>query len=237
MPYNSKYHSIKGKTRKINSDYIMVGDLKDGWIGVVCDGIGENQEITTTTRLCAEELIKLINQSSESDPIKKLKSAIEKTNEYIYLLQKDKNILSTTIAVLYLVDHKVCWGHAGDSRIYKLKNGRLHRLTHDHSIIQQLIDKGFLTLKEAAFHSGINVVGKAIGEKPKINVDVSKINLQPSDKNRFLICTDGVTEIVSDKEIQEILRTASLEESYSWLISLLETRGNPDDSSFIIVDA
>ena len=172
--------------------------------------------------------------------MKKLNSVIEQANQYIYSLQQNHlttDRISTNLVVLYLVDNKACWGHVGDSRIYKLKNGRLNRLTRDHSIIQQLIDKGLLTLKEAAFHSGVKVVGKAIGEKLKINADVSKINLHPDDKNRFMICTDGVTEIIGDKEIQESLKKKSLEECSYELIMLLENHRNPDDASFIIVDA
>jgi protein phosphatase len=238
MSFRFTYFSTKGKERISNSDYIQIKKISEGWIGVICDGIGDSDKNENPAKLSAETLIEFIVKSDELDPLKKLKSAIEKTNQHIFSHYNKISTreMTTTLAVLFLVDHTACWGHVGDSRIYKLKNGRLHRLTKDHSIIQQLVDKGFLTLKEAAFHTGINVVAKAIGEKLLVKVDLSKINLQQNDMNRFFLCTDGVTEVLTDKEIENCLRKEKVEECSSSLISLIEKYGLPDDTSFIIVD-
>ena len=235
-----KTFSVKGNDRITNSDYILTKSLQEGWIGVVCDGVGEQTGLENTGKICAEKIIELFEKSGEPDPLKKMKSAIEKTNEYLYSLRQEKpqNIQNaTTLVVLYLLNHTACWGHVGDSRIYKLKNGRLNQLTKDHSVIQELVDGGFLTLKEAASHSGTNVIGRAMGEKTNVVADVSKMNLQPIDKNRFFLCTDGVTSVLTDAEIEKCLQKDNIEECSGGLISLIRRYNIADDTSFVIVDA
>lgn len=234
-----KTFSIKGNERKTNLDYIEIKSLLKGWIGVVCDGVGEANGLENSGKLCAEKIIELIEKSTEPDPLKKMKWAIEKTNQYLFEIQKSRlneTKIATTLVVIYLLNHTVCWGHVGDSRIYKLKNGRLNLLTKDHSVIQELVDGGFLTLKEAAFHTGTNIIGRAMGEKPNVIVDVSKINLQPFDKNRFFLCTDGVTSLLSDAEIESCLQKNTVKECSENLILLMNSKNISDDASFIIVD-
>ena len=229
--------SVKGNYRQTNSDYIQTKSLTDGWIGIVCDGVGESLGSISSGKICAEKIIELIENSTEPDPLKKMKSAIEKTNKYLFgLKQNADGNYATTLVVLYLINHVACWGHVGNSRIYKLKNGRINLLTKDHSVIQELVDKGFLTLKEAAFHSGTNVIGRAMGEKSDVVVDVSKINLLPFDKNRFFLCTDGVTSILTDSEIENCLQKDSVNDCSEKLISMMNKKNITDDSSFILVD-
>jgi serine/threonine protein phosphatase PrpC len=234
-----KTFSVKGKDRLTNSDYVLTKLLPDGWIGAVCDGVGEINGVEGSGKLCAKKVIELIEKSKDPDPLKKLKSAIIETNEYLYSLQQSNpnNYQGAiTLEVLYLLNHNACWGHVGDSRIYKLKNSRLSLLTKDHSVIQELVDGGFLTLKEAASHPGSNIIGRAMGEKSNVIVDVSKMNLQPIDKNRFLLCTDGVTNILSDAEIESCLQKEEIKDCSEKLISLMNKKNISDDSSFIVLD-
>ena len=240
MQINFKNYSIKGSDRLTNSDYVHTKSFSEGWIGVVCDGVGESIGEENSGKLCAVKVIDLIEKSTEQDPLKKMKSAIEETNRYLYSLRQSKpnnGQTATTLVVLYLLNHIACWGHVGDSRIYKIKNGRLNQLTKDHSVIQELVDGGFLTLKEAGFHSGTNVIGRAIGEKSNVDADVSKMNLQPFEKNRFFLCTDGVTNVLPDAEIEICLQEDNIEECSGELISLIISNNVNDDASFIIVDA
>jgi protein phosphatase len=234
-PYH-KLYSIKGKSIKSNSDYILVKPLVDGWIGIVCDGVGASE---ISGKLCAEKIIELLERNSEPDPLIKVKLAIEETNKYLLeVKEKSSNNtkVATTLVVLYLINHTVCWGHVGDSRIYQLKNGRLNLLTKDHSVIQELVDGGFLTLKEAALHSGTNIIGKAMGEKQNVTADVSKMHLQPTDRHRFLLCTDGLTSIISDNEIEKCLQKNEIEDCYNSFISSIDKSNLIDDTSFLIVD-
>ena len=238
---NKKYktYSVKGKDRNSNSDYILVKSLPEGWIGIVCDGVGDNVSTKNSGKICAGKIIELIENSTEPDPLVKLKSAIENTNEYLLLLKNkdsENNKLVTTLVVIYLLDHTVCWGHVGDSRMYQLKNSGLNLLTKDHSVIQELVDKGFLTLKEASLHTGTNIIGRAMGEKPNVNVDVSKINLQPLYSHRFLLCTDGLTNLLSDAEIENCLQEKELETCYKSFTSSIKSKYVSDDTAFLIVD-
>jgi len=240
MRISSYRFTTKGKKKVSNLDFIHFQELKDGWLGIVCDGVGDGSENQNPAKLCSEKLVELFEQIPEKDPLEMLKVVIDETNKYFNNLNQNNAFekkLASTLVILYLTNHSAYWGHIGDSRLYKLKNGRLNILTKDHSVIQQLIDKGFLTLKEALLHSGTNVIGRAIGEKVNVVVDVSKINLQPFDKNRFLLCTDGVTQILSDSEIEKCLQYFTVEECAECLKSLIDKYDVPDDASFIIVDA
>lgn len=239
MDKDYRSSSFKGNDRISNSDYILVKSIPGGWIGIVCDGVGENKGTENSGKICAEKIIELIESSAELDPLVKMKAAIEQTNKYLLDFKKDipeNNKMATTLVVIYLLNHTVCWGHVGDSRMYQLKNSRLNLLTKDHSVIQELVDKGFLTLKEAALHTGTNIVGRAMGEKPNVNADVSKMNLQPFDSYRFLLCTDGLTSLISDSEIENCLQEKELETCYKSFISRIEKEHISDDTSFLIVD-
>jgi protein phosphatase len=240
MKFNYTSYSIKGKRKKSNLDYIHTQEFDNEWLGIACDGVGDEGESVNPGKLCAEKLAEILENHSEKDHLKKVKSAIELTNNFLHTLNESDQSgkkSATTLVLLYISNHTAYWGHVGDSRIYKLKNGRLNLLTKDHSVIQQLIDKGFLTLKEAFSHSGTNVIGRAIGEKSNVMSDVSKMNLHPFDKNRFFLCTDGITQILSDNEIEKCLGQSNVQECSQELINLIYKYDVPDDTSFIIIDA
>lgn len=234
-----KLFSEAGKGKAENSDFIFVKDYKDGLISIVCDGLGEGNGPDSIAKICAESVVDFFTSSCDEDIINRIKSAISHSNEYIYTRSDEMPRLqktATTIDLFYLQDHTAYWGHVGDSRIYNLKNGKLHRLTKDHSLVQQLVDEGFLTMKEADFHPNKNVISRALGEAEQIVIDTSKIHLSPFDKHRFFICTDGVFNVINDDELEEFLLESEIENCGEKIISEVELRGAEDDFSFIIVD-
>jgi serine/threonine protein phosphatase PrpC len=239
MSRSYKSFSIQGSDRKSNSDFIATKELSPGWIGIVCDGVGDSSGGIKVGKLCAEKIIELIESNPESDPLTKVKLAIVETNKYLRRMREglpDDVKIATTLVVLYLLNHSACWAHVGDSRIYQLKNGRLNVLTKDHSVIQELVDKGMLTLKEAALHTGTNIIARAIGERSDVVIDVTKMNLQQTDNYRFILCTDGLTSLLPNSEIEKCLQKESIEDCYNSFISYINKDKITDDTSFLIVD-
>jgi protein phosphatase len=141
--------------------------------------------------------------------------------------------MATTIEVLFLVENTAYYGHVGDSRMYYLQNGKLKQLTKDHSLVQKLIDEGFLTVDEAEHHPDRNIIMRALGDTSAIEIDLSKITLKSSDDSLFFLCTDGVTTVVKDNELEEILTNYDfLKEKLSELIN---QRGAPDNYTFVCI--
>lgn len=127
-------------------------------------------------------------------------------------------------------------GVTSDSRIYHLKSKRLNQITKDHSLVQKLLDEGYITHKQAANHPQKNVIIKALGDNAIIEPDVSKIKLNENEENRFFICSDGVSNLISDAEIEKVLISEDIEEIKNRLIKMIKLRGAADDYSFIIIE-
>jgi protein phosphatase len=103
-------------------------------------------------------------------------------------------------------------------------------------LVQKLLDEGFITHKQAANHPQKNVIFKALGDNPIIEADVSKIKLNESEENRFFICSDGVSNLVNNNELEEILVDKDLEEIKIKLKKMIKMRGAADDYSFILIE-
>jgi len=135
-----------------------------------------------------------------------------------------------------LIENIVYWGHIGDSRIYHLKSKRLNQITKDHSLVQKLLDEGYITHKQAANHPQKNVIVKALGDSETIEPDISKIRINLNEGNKFFICSDGVSNLINDEELEEVLILNDLEVMKNKIIKMIKLRGAGDDYSFIIVE-
>ncbi len=237
---NFKYQLIseKGRNNSVNGDYAAVHELEDGLLCIVCDGVGGSPGGDIAADLCAHEFYKYFVSSKEKNYLTRIKSSLIQTNEQINnsFLSSSKNLASTTADVLFIMNHSVFWGHIGDSRIYNIKNNKIHCLTKDHSMVQKLVDKGFITLKQAEAHPNKNVMFTALGNKEKINIDISKMSLSANDLHKFFLCSDGVFNLVSDEEIQTIINSRDIENAAKEIKRLVEKRDAEDDYSLILID-
>ena len=140
---------------------------------------------------------------------------------------------ATVVAILIDgAEFAVAW--AGDSRVYRLRDGRLEQLTHDHSVVQELVDAGSLTPQQAEAHPQAHVVTRAVGAEPDIAVAFREGRL--ADGDVILLCSDGLTKVVSDAEIAGILaRTLDPQEACEALIAATLAAGAPDNVSVITV--
>ncbi len=227
-----------GKQRSDNEDTVGIFDYDYGKLIVLCDGLGGNKAGEIASSLAVDTVHNEFEKSNEPDYLVRIKDSIIKANNSVFEKSSNNqelNGMATTIEVLFLTEDTAYWGHVGDSRIYNLKNGKLKRLTKDHSLIQKLLDEGYLTVKQAENHPNKNIIMRALGDSEELDVDLSKQKLNTKDKNKFFICSDGVTSVISDDELQEFLKSDNLNSITDDLSDLIEERGAPDNYTFAII--
>jgi PPM family protein phosphatase len=230
--------SETGLKRKNNEDAFGVYEIEGGLLAVVCDGLGGNKAGEIASNLTVETIYNHFSNSTEKDYLKRIISSISEAN-HLVLNKSNGNFslkgMATTVEVLFLINHCAYWGHVGDSRIYCWENKKLKQLTKDHSYVQKLVDDGFITLKEAENHPNKNIITRALGDEDHIEIDSSKINLHPSGEIKFLLCSDGVTNVIDDDRLSTILAGKDLEAVSKKIKSEVEKKGAPDNFTYVII--
>ncbi len=220
-----------GKKRTNNQDSYYVCDK---WC-IVADGMGGHNggEIASKT---AVEIIKksLLQQSLSIDML--LRDAIETANAEVYRMSVDDPTLEgmgTTAVLCYFDGGEVAVANVGDSRAYHISDKGIVQVTHDHSIVQQLIESGTITKSEAKTHPQKNLITRAIGTERTIVADVSRIAVGEGDC--ILLCTDGLTTYVSDEEIAKVVRENDLDRAVRILVDLANSRGGMDNITALLI--
>jgi len=237
---NYAYLSISehGKIREQNEDSVGIFHTDFGLLVIICDGLGGGLSGEFASRLSVETIHKTFVETDELDLLKRIRKSIDKANKFVYE-KSNGNLnfkgMATTCEVLLLNGVSAFWGHIGDSRIYFHKNKKLNQLTKDHSLIQKLIDEGELAVKDFKNHPKKSVITKAIGDDQIPEIDTSKMLLPNQSQLKFFVCTDGVTCVVNDNELEILLEHEDLSEISNKLKKLINKRGAPDNYSYVIV--
>jgi len=167
-----------------------------------------------------------------------IKNVIEKANAIIFEAA-NKQIqyegMGTTIVVTMFYDNRLTVAHVGDSRMYRLRSHEMEQITSDHSLLQELIDRGFYTPEEAEKSLNKNLVTRALGIDETVNVDVTEENVLPDDC--YLLCSDGLSDMVDDRRINMILEENKLhiDTACTELIQQAIDNGGHDNISVIVV--
>jgi len=224
--------SEKGCIRKNNEDSFLV--LSAEGLYAVADGMGGHRagEVASSVALhelemWAPRLEGLDDHALENE----LTKAFIQANRVVHessITEPENAGMGTTLTVLLIRNEKVVIAHVGDSRAYLWRNEMLTPLTMDHSLVGELVRLGQISLEEAKKHPQRNVLMRAIGADPAIEVDCRSIALQSNDV--FLLCTDGFSNMISDEELtEEFLEPSSWEERLEKLRQLTLERGAPDN--------
>ena len=232
--------SETGLVRKDNQDSVFVDKART--LFCVADGMGGGSEGATASRFVCEEIEKTVAAKTLAERMEAVEAAIAAANDRIRAYAKERGFkqMGSTAAVL-LVDpsdsRRAAICHVGDSRIYRIRCRKAELLTHDHTIGGQLGDltKG---ITAAGFKSRTNplahVLTRAIGAGDKVEGEWKRIDV--ADGDRFLICSDGVHDVVSDERIGVILSCpGGLEESSRRLTNEVVRHGAPDNFSYVMV--
>jgi protein phosphatase len=219
-----------GKVRQNNEDSLIVIEPETF---VVADGMGGASAGEVASQMLVEVVKNFLSKTPAPWDENILSKAIHLANDKILDLARQNeeyNGMGTTATILSLNGTQAYFAHVGDSRLYLLRNKILKQITEDHSYVETLIRRGEITAEEARVHPMKNVLIQAVGVIPEIYVDMSNFTTAKGDI--FLLCTDGLTNMVDDATIAEILQTAS--EPADALIEAALQAGGKDNVTVIV---
>ncbi len=230
--------SAKGLVRKANEDNITVFKFTNEGMKWYClavaDGVGGHNAGDLASSIVVEELEKaIISDINKSNVSEAIKTAIKKINNIIYnksLENETYQGMGTTLTMALVNRDNLHIGHVGDSRAYLFRDHKLNMLTQDHSIVGELVKSGKITKEEAMYHPRKNIILQAVGLEDDLIVDY--VNEKLLDQDLIIICTDGFSDLVSDKEIEKTFYEHG-DQAVNILTQLVIDRGARDNYSII----
>lgn len=224
--------SDPGHRRFNNEDALLI--MPEHGLAVVADGIGGAAagEVASSIFVdTAREIFLSRQQSDEQSCISLIQKAFSLANERMYINAEQHPAnkgMGCTAEMLVLYEGGYIVGHIGDSRTYRMKNGILRQITKDHSFVQERVDQGLLAPEEARNHPMKNIITRAVGISGKLSIDLVQGKNQPGDL--FLLCSDGLTDMVDDERLSELLmRKVDLEQMVAILIEEANLAGGRDN--------
>ena len=227
-----------GLIRSVNQDNYYLDP--DGRFFIVADGMGGHAGGQEASQLATDAIQAHLDQhwQSATTSDKLLEQALYDANQVILQDQQthpERADMGTTAVVLMFRKEQSWFGHIGDSRLYRLRGSRLDQITEDHTWVARARKSGDLTLEEARMHPWRHVLSRCLGRKELQKVDVQSMDVQPGD--RLLLCSDGLTEELSDNLIISHLQTnLTGEESAASLVEAAKEKGGRDNITVVIVE-
>jgi protein phosphatase len=222
--------SDTGRQRNANEDSYFIRSP----LFVVADGMGGAQAGEVASKAAAESFA---GELPAAAPERVLEETIERANRTIHeLARKDPSLAgmgtTTTAAIVDLEGEEVAIGHVGDSRAYRLREGRFEQMTRDHSLVEEMRRKGQITDAQAEDHPQRSIITRALGPEPEVQVDVQTVPVQDGDV--FLLCSDGLTTMLGDDVIARILgRATSLAAAVRALVDEANRAGGRDNITVV----
>lgn len=222
-----------GMVRTHNEDYCGEFRKEDGCrLLVTADGMGGHQGGATASRTAVETIGEVFQQSNESYE-NLLYQALVTANQRVYGKAVESGALrgmgTTVVALLLAADGSGWIAHVGDSRGYRLREGEMEALTADHSVVGEMLRQGLITQEEAGVHPRRHEITRSVGIEAKLEPEIAQISVQPGD--RFLLCSDGLTGLLSDEEIALTLLAEAPAEAVRSLVAEANARGGGDNVS------
>ena len=231
----------RGRVRTDNQDAYFAGKITDDSVfAVVCDGMGGANAGNVASELAVRHISEYVIRSyrdgmNMTDTEKTLKNAIVSANISLY----DKAVnntelagMGTTAVAAFVKDGTAVIAHVGDSRIY-LVNGEIKQLTRDHSVVQSLIESGKITPEDAKVHPRKNVITRALGAEENVAVDSDCLNLSNGDT--LLLCSDGLTNFLDDKDILTVFQNNDISAVAERLVEEANKNGGGDNITVVTV--
>jgi PPM family protein phosphatase len=228
-----------GVVRTANQDSYFVDD-QSGRFFIVADGMGGHAGGQEASRIATEVIQAYLAQHWDS-PLSSeilLKEAVSEANLGIIKDQQshpERRDMGTTVVVLIFRDEQPWCAHVGDSRLYRLRSSKLEQITDDHTWVGMALKKGEINLEQAKMHPWRHVLSQCLGREDLQHIEIQEFEVQSGD--RLLICSDGLTEEVSDPQIQVTLsNTTPCEITAQELIDAAKAAGGSDNITVVIVD-
>lgn len=233
--YSAASYSHVGMVRKINEDACL--DLAADGLWAVADGMGGHAAGDYVASLTVDSLRQLPLPAPLEARAQAVRDTLVRVNRAVReeTHRRGVSMMGSTVVVLAVRGDQGVALWAGDSRLYRLRDGRIERLSHDHSYVQELQDSGLLSEAEARVHPRGNIVTRAIGVEDQLQLQSLSVQVRPGDT--YLLCSDGLTKTAEDLEIGEVLHHADPYQVVRGLVHLGLTRGAPDNITAVVVKA
>ncbi len=231
-----------GRKRQLNQDYVFssakpMGNMPN--LFIVADGMGGHNAGDYASKCTVETVVGEIRNSFEKNPTIIVKKAIETANGRIReLAASDENLfgMGTTLVVATVIGKYLQVANVGDSRLYLVGKQGIRQITRDHSLVEEMIRLGGLSREDARKHPDKNIITRAVGAKDEIEPEFFTEDLEPGDI--ILMCSDGLSNMLDDKEIEKIVRNEELTEmkqKAEALINAANNNGGKDNIAVVLV--
>ena len=228
-----------GQQRRANEDCFAIA--AEHGLYVVADGMGGHAAGQLASELCCRAMVRAaeVSHSSGGSLTERLRTAVMHANHEIFSTAQQRPEVAgmgTTVVATLVAGDRAALAHVGDSRAYRLRDGRLRQLTDDHSLVGELVRRQEITADAARGHPHRHVLTRALGVRPRVEPDLAEVGLQDGDL--FMLCSDGLTNHVLDDEFPKLLDgRRDLQESCDRLVDLANQRGGEDNITVVLLRA
>lgn len=228
-----------GVLRTMNQDYCFSSDSPIGNLPnlyIVCDGMGGHKAGEYASRYTVERIVAYVSRSRSKDPVRILREAIQKANEILVIESREdaeKYGMGTTVVAATILDHKMYVANVGDSRLYVIDEA-IKQITNDHSYVEEMVRMGKVNREDARTHEKKNVITRAVGVTEKVTPDFFEVDL--TDRDTVLLCTDGLSNMVTDELIfQIVLSSVHTEDIARKLVEEANKNGGQDNITAVVL--
>ena len=229
-----------GMVRSMNQDFVFASPKKIGPLEnlfLVADGMGGHKAGDYASRFVVETIEKNLKDMDDKEPVAALMQSIERTNLALFSeARKDpeKEGMGSTLVAVTMVGNVMYVANVGDSRLYLLRD-KLSQITRDHSLVEEMVAQGKMERNSELYRHQKNIITRAMGIGPQVRTDFFEVPLKAGDC--ALLCSDGLTNMVEDEAISQILRSSdSLSEKTDALIQAANENGGKDNIAVILVE-
>ena len=231
-----------GCTRSQNQDAVFVSEQPVGPLDnlfIVADGMGGHNAGDYASKKAIDLIVSAIEQDTEDRGISAIQRGITIANREIFFeasLDEEKSGMGTTVVVATIEDDTLKVANVGDSKLYVLSKGDLVQVTRDHSVIEEMVRKGEVSREMAQKHPKRNLITRAVGAEEEVRIDLFDVDLP--DVEAVLMCTDGLTTMVSDEKIAEIMSLGmTVEHKVAALVKEANAGGGKDNITVLMIES
>jgi serine/threonine protein phosphatase PrpC len=236
-----------GMEREQNEDALCLDNERGLYI--VADGVGGSRAGEVASRISVELTYQLVSDAIDrpraaSDPRSRgaqiaaaMRHAVTAASEAVYTAGRTRDEyrgMACTVVMLHIEGNEAIAASVGDSRLYLVRDGELRLLTEDHTIVREMLLRGMLSPEQARDHQYRSVLSRSVGDRPTVDVDVLQLEILPGD--RFLLCSDGLSDMLPDSELLDVLDAEPPERAVHTLVALANEAGGYDNITAIAVE-
>lgn len=228
-----------GVLRTMNQDYCFSSDTPVGNLPnlyIVCDGMGGHKAGEYASRYTVERIVAYVRRCTWDNPIRVIREAVQKANEILVIESsedEEKQGMGTTVVVATIIDHKLYVANVGDSRLYVIGE-TIKQITKDHSYVEEMVRMGKMEREDALYSMKKNAITRAVGATETIEVDFFEVDLEDTDT--ILMCSDGLSNMVTDERIfQIVVSSAQTETIGRTLIDEANKNGGMDNITAVVL--